>query len=137
MQVKDLYTAKKTGPYYYTLGIHWRGYAAYFAGILINIVGFVGAVTAPTGGPEVPVGAQYLYQLNFFCGFIISSSVYWTLCKLFPVPATSDTWQEVGDLIEDPSLADGSESEAYDEEVMGKSKIAEEERYHREPSEVV
>jgi NCS1 family nucleobase:cation symporter-1 len=117
LQVKDLYSAKKSGPYYYTFGFHWRGYAAYLSGILINIVGFVGAVTAPTGGKPVPMGAQYLYNLNFFCGFIVSSGVYYALHRLSPVPAASETWMEVGDAIEDLALADGSESEVFDGEV--------------------
>lgn len=54
LQTRDLYSALKTGPYYYTLGIHWRGYVAYVCGILINVVGFAGAV-----GAKVPVGATY------------------------------------------------------------------------------
>ena len=33
----------------------------YIAGILINVVGFAGAVGTP-----VPKGAQYIYNLNFF-----------------------------------------------------------------------
>ncbi|KAF7925262.1 hypothetical protein BELL_0385g00130 [Botrytis elliptica] len=110
LQVRNLYSAKKTSPYYYTAGIHWRGYAAYIAGILINIVGFVGAI-----GKKVPIGATYIYNLNFFCGFIVASSVYWILCKFFPVPATSDVWMEVGEEIDDPSMAynaeEGSEFE--------------------------
>lgn len=91
LEVKELYDGRKTGPYYYTFGIHWRAYAAYIAGILINVVGFAGAI-----GRKVPVGATYIYNVNFFAGFIISSGMYWGLCKLFPIPATSDTWNEVG-----------------------------------------
>ncbi|KAG4031884.1 hypothetical protein MFRU_008g02380 [Monilinia fructicola] len=117
LQVRNLYSAKKTSPYYYTFGIHWRGYAAYIAGILINIVGFVGAI-----GKEVPIGATYIYKLNFFCGFIISGGTYWILCQLFPVAATSDTWMEVGEEIDDPSMAYSAEegSEFDGEGEMGK-----------------
>ncbi|KAF2681804.1 hypothetical protein K458DRAFT_309189 [Lentithecium fluviatile CBS 122367] len=116
LQIKDLYSGKKTGPYYYTFGIHWRGYAAYIAGILINVVGFAGAI-----GKEVPIGAKHIYDLNFFAGFIISSGVYYGLCRFFPIPATSDTWLEVGDEITEISVAYHTDSEnagAYDEEVM-------------------
>ncbi|KAI9812869.1 MAG: hypothetical protein M1827_004387 [Pycnora praestabilis] len=113
-QIKDLYSAQKTGPYYFWYGFHWRGYAAYIAGILINIVGFVGAI-----GKPVPIGAQYIYRLNFFCGFIVASGSYYLLCRFFPIPACSEHWLEVGDEIIDPSLAydAGSGSDAYDEEV--------------------
>lgn len=70
------------------------------AGILINVVGFAGAI-----GREVPVGATYIYDLNYFCGFIISAAMYWVLCKMFPIPACSDHWLEVGDAIDDVHLA--------------------------------
>ncbi|ESZ90855.1 uracil permease [Sclerotinia borealis F-4128] len=115
LQVRNLYSAKKTSPYYYTLGIHWRGYAAYIAGILINIVGFVGAI-----GKDVPAGATYIYKLNFFCGFIIAASMYWILCTLFPIPATSDRWMEVGDEIVDSSMAYSAEEGSEFEGEMGK-----------------
>jgi NCS1 family nucleobase:cation symporter-1 len=114
LQIKDLYSGKKTGPYYYTLGVHWRGYAAYIAGVLINIVGFVGAI-----GKKVPAGASRIYDLNFFAGFLVASISYWVLCKISPIPATSDTWLEVGDEILDPSFAyHDSDNEHYDEEIM-------------------
>lgn len=112
LEVRHLYSAKKTSPYHYTHGFHWRAFASYFAGILINIVGFVGAVREPTGGKPVPLGAQYIYNLNYFCGFIVSSTVYYCLCRLSPIPATSAVWNEVGDLFdEDPNLADASDDE--------------------------
>lgn len=116
LDIKELYDARKTGPYFYTFGVHWRAYAAYISGILINVVGFAGAI-----GRDVPAGATYIYNLNFFCGFIVSSGMYWGLCKLFPVPATSDHWMEVGDEITDISLAyDGRSGQEFDEEaVMG------------------
>jgi nucleobase:cation symporter-1, NCS1 family len=41
--VEDLYHARKKGWYYYTFGFNWRAYAAYIAGILINVVGFAGS----------------------------------------------------------------------------------------------
>jgi NCS1 family nucleobase:cation symporter-1 len=118
LQIKDLYSAKTTGPYYYMSGFHWRGYAAYIFGILINIVGFVGAI-----GKSVPMGATYIYRFNFFCGFIVASFSYWALCRVSPIPATSDVWMEVGDQIEDPSLAYDGEGSDYDEDSAGKDGV--------------
>lgn len=92
LQIRDLYSPTKTGPYYYNFGINWRAYVAYIAGILINVVGFAGAV-----GASVPIGATYIYNVNFFGGFIVASSVYCLLCRVFTVPATSDVWAEVDD----------------------------------------
>jgi NCS1 family nucleobase:cation symporter-1 len=103
LDIKALYSARKTDPYFYSMGFSWRAYAAYFAGILINIVGFAGAV-----GREVPVGAQYIYNVNYFSGVIISGGVYWMLTTLFPVPATSDRWNEV-DIDTEISVAYGQE----------------------------
>jgi NCS1 family nucleobase:cation symporter-1 len=108
LQIRDLYNAEKDGPYYATYGIQWRGWAAYLCGILINVVGFAGAVGTP-----VPIGADYIYRLNFFTGFIVSAVVYYVLCKFFPVPALSPTgkWCEVGDQIRNPSLVYGMDAE--------------------------
>lgn len=100
LEIKELYDARQSGPYYFMCGFHWRGYAAYISGILINVVGFAGAV-----GREVPIGATYVYNLNFFCGFIVSCGMYWGLCRLFPIPACSQRWMEVGDEIDDVRLA--------------------------------
>ncbi|KAH7319845.1 permease for cytosine/purines, uracil, thiamine, allantoin-domain-containing protein [Stachybotrys elegans] len=111
LELKELYDGRKTGPYYYTFGIHWRAYAAYVSGILINVVGFAGAI-----GRDVPMGATYIYRVNFFAGFIVASSMYWGLCKLFPIPATSDTWMEVGEEIDDLRVAYDSGSQDFDEE---------------------
>lgn len=55
LEVKELYDARKSGPYFFTFGINWRAYAAYIGGILINVVGFAGAV-----GRDVPAGATYV-----------------------------------------------------------------------------
>lgn len=112
LQIKDLFSAKKNSPYYFDFGFNWRAYVAYIAGILINIVGFVGAI-----GKEVPIGAQYIYNLNFFCGFIVSSGTYYLIHRFIsPVPAASEVWMEVGGEIIDPSFAYGPDSSDYDEE---------------------
>jgi NCS1 family nucleobase:cation symporter-1 len=116
LQIKELYSARKSAPYYFTFGVHWRAYVAYIAGILINIVGFVGAI-----GKTVPIGATYIYNINFFAGFTVASVSYWSLCKLFPIPATSDVWMEIGDEIIDPSLAytdDNSDVENVSADVL-------------------
>ncbi|CEO59435.1 Putative Uracil transporter (Eurofung) [Penicillium brasilianum] len=103
LDIKALYSGRKTDPYYYTLGFSWRAYAAYFAGILINIVGFAGAV-----GRDVPVGAQYIYNINYFTGVLVSGGTYWILTRIFPIPATSDRWNEVDiDDIEEYGVAYG------------------------------
>ncbi|KAJ5752835.1 Uracil permease [Penicillium odoratum] len=104
LDIKALYSARNTDPYYFTYGFSWRAYTAYICGILINIVGFVGQV-----GPEVPIGAQYIYNISYFSGFIVSGGMYWILCLLFPIPATSDKWNEVDIDYEDVTVAYGQD----------------------------
>lgn len=90
LDIKALYSGRNTEPYYYTFGFSWRAYTAYFCGIIVNIVGFAGAV-----GCNVPIGAQYIYNVNYFSGVLVSGIVYLALTWFFPVPATSATWNEV------------------------------------------
>lgn len=105
LQVKELYDARSSAPYHFWHGINPRAYAAYVAGILINVVGFAGAV-----GREVPAGATYVYNFNYFGGFFVSAAVYWVICRFFPMPATSDNWMELGDF-DDVSIAHVSGSQ--------------------------
>ncbi|KAI1348249.1 permease for cytosine/purines, uracil, thiamine, allantoin-domain-containing protein [Xylaria sp. FL0043] len=111
--VKELYDPRRSSPYYFAYGFNWRAYAGYIAGILINVVGFVGAVN----GGKVPIGATYIYNVNYFAGFIVSALTYWVCCKLSPIPACSDKWLEVGDQIEDVTLA-------YDDNASATGSIA-------------
>lgn len=66
---------------YNRFGCNWRAYVAYICGILPNITGFVGA----TGTHKVPIGAEYVYRINFFCGFISAFVIYAALCYLSPI----------------------------------------------------
>ena len=111
LDLRGLYSAQASSPYFYWYGWSWRGYTAYICGILINIVGFVGAV-----GKKVPIGAQYIYRLDFFAGFIVAAVVYWILCRFFPVPAVSDKWMEVGDEADRNFSVVYIDSHGFDEE---------------------
>ncbi|TCD70712.1 hypothetical protein EIP91_002088 [Steccherinum ochraceum] len=98
-RVKDLYSTRRDGWYWYTYGINFRAYAAYIAGILINVVGFAGAT-----GRVVPVAATHIYEMSFFTGFGVSSLVYWTLNYLFPVPGASSRFEERDESTEDEEV---------------------------------
>ena len=43
----------------------------------------------------MPANGTVVYNINFFGGFIVSCGVYWLLCKIWKIPATSKTWREV------------------------------------------
>lgn len=123
-ELHNLYSADARGPYYGVYGFQWRGWAGYISGILINVVGFAGAC-----GVAVPKGATYIYNINFFAGFLVSAGVYIALCTIWPVPATSPTgaWLEVHDVVEtDATLIAGKDAgDAYaprDDEVESGTK---------------
>ncbi|KAB8279470.1 permease for cytosine/purines, uracil, thiamine, allantoin-domain-containing protein [Aspergillus minisclerotigenes] len=109
LRVKELYTAQEGSAYRFVYGFSWQAYASYIAGILVNIVGFAGAV-----GRKVPVGAQYIYNVNYFSGIVVSALMYYILTRFFPVPATSSTWSEVDQDVDSLSIAYGQEVDAYD-----------------------
>lgn len=88
--IKDLYSGEKESVYRFSYGFSWQAYASYLSGLLINIVGFAGAV-----GRDVPVGAQYIYNVNYLSGFIVSFVMYFIITRFFPIIATSTTWNEV------------------------------------------
>ncbi|KAG1736145.1 permease for cytosine/purines, uracil, thiamine, allantoin-domain-containing protein [Suillus paluster] len=88
--VADLYVTRKGSWYWYNYGFNPRAYAAYVAGILINVVGFVG----DTGVP-VPVAATHIFDLSFFTGFGTSGIVYYILNRIFTVPGASDIFEEI------------------------------------------
>ncbi|KAB8073149.1 permease for cytosine/purines, uracil, thiamine, allantoin-domain-containing protein [Aspergillus leporis] len=109
LRIKDLYTARKGSAYRHVYGFSWQAYTSYLSGILVNIVGFAGAV-----GRKVPVGAQYIYNINYFSGFVVSAVMYYALTRFFPIPATSPTWSEVDEDVDSLSVAYGQEVDQYD-----------------------
>ncbi|EEQ41460.1 NCS1 nucleoside transporter family protein [Clavispora lusitaniae] len=81
LNVWHLYSFTPESNYAYnSLGVNWRAYVAYICGILPNIVGFVGAC-----GVSIPIGAQYIYNLSYFAGYIVSFTIYALLCFFWPV----------------------------------------------------
>ncbi|OBT82515.1 hypothetical protein VE02_09590 [Pseudogymnoascus sp. 03VT05] len=107
LDLDQLYSADKNGAYYGICGVSWIGYTAYMCGLLINFVGFVGAI-----GVKVPIGATYIYNFNYFTGFIVSGAVYWLLSRFFYIPATSATWNEVKYHGAEQSAAEAKDLEA-------------------------
>jgi len=100
-RVKDLYSTRRDGWYWYTYGINFRAYAAYIAGIVINVVGFAGAT-----GHTVPITATHIYEMSFFTGFGVSSLLYWSLNHFFPVPGASVKFEEVDESAGDEDVLD-------------------------------
>lgn len=112
LELGNLYSAKPESPYFYTRGWHWRAYAAYIAGIFVNLAGFADAV----GMKGIPIAAVYVYRVNFFAGLIVSGSIYHLLCRVFPTPASTDGCYQVGVVYDRPFGVVFIEGEAYDAE---------------------
>ncbi|KAL0960035.1 hypothetical protein HGRIS_011683 [Hohenbuehelia grisea] len=120
-RVRDLYRADKDGWYWYTFGFNFRAYAAYVAGILINVVGFAGAT-----GRDVPLAATRIYQMSFFTGFGVSSVIYYALNYVFPVPGANRKFEEK-DISEeeDAEVSDGDHDESgYKGDHKDKSRVS-------------
>lgn len=85
LNVPELYTLNRSASYWYKAGLNPRAYIAYLAGILINIVGFAGAV-----GADVSEAAIHVYRLAPFTGSLVALVFYLAGCYLFPPPGYVD-----------------------------------------------
>ncbi|KAL4079373.1 permease for cytosine/purines, uracil, thiamine, allantoin-domain-containing protein [Scleroderma citrinum] len=111
--VAHLYATNRDTWYWYTYGVNFRAYIAYIAGILINVVGFAGAI-----GHKVPLVATRIYELSFFTGFGVSSIVYYVLNRLYPVIGAAERFEEVDvsgyEAVSASGLRQGGEDEAME-----------------------
>ncbi|KZT63321.1 putative allantoin permease [Daedalea quercina L-15889] len=81
-KVPDLYIGGKQSIYWYSRGVNWRAFVAFFSGVAPCITGFVGSVS----NHPVPLAATHIYDINYIVGFGISFVLNWALHALFPVP---------------------------------------------------
>jgi NCS1 family nucleobase:cation symporter-1 len=44
--------------------------------------------------PQVPIGAVYIYRVNYFSGLLVSMATYYVLCRFRPVAVASSAWLE-------------------------------------------
>lgn len=109
--IQDLYSGEKDSVYRFHYGFSWQAYASYLSGIIINIVGFAGEV-----GRDVPIGAEYIYKVNYISGFIVSAVMYYILTRIAPVVATSATWNEVNN-----DLSEGQDIDSEEIHTTGKA----------------
>jgi NCS1 family nucleobase:cation symporter-1 len=78
--IPELY--KPGGIYWFTGGLNWRAFVAYFLGMWPALPGFVNAVS----GLEVAVTWRRFYQISFFFGYFVSGGLFLLFSKLFPPP---------------------------------------------------
>lgn len=128
----DLYSLRKDGWYYYTYGVNFRAYAAYIAGIIINVVGFAGAsesFVSPfiflstkylIAGRTVPIAATRIYEMSFFTGFGVSAIVYYLLNVAFPVPGKYANFEEIDVSEEEVKVTSDDVSSQLEEDIDNK-----------------
>lgn len=92
MRINDLYSAEKSGWYWYTWGINWRGYLGYLVGFACNAPGFINSINPNI---HVSVGAQRVYYLSWITGTGISGLVYYLACLASPPPGMNRTFMEI------------------------------------------
>ncbi|KEF56084.1 uncharacterized protein A1O9_07665 [Exophiala aquamarina CBS 119918] len=80
LKVPDLYTASKSGAYYFNHGWNFRAYIAYVVAICPNFPGFLGNMGVP-----MPLGVTRLYYFAYPIGLIVSFGTFW-LCNIIWKP---------------------------------------------------
>ncbi|GJN94389.1 hypothetical protein Rhopal_007469-T1 [Rhodotorula paludigena] len=85
----DLYHRRKEGTYWYTYGLNWRAFVAYFLGVGCNFAGFLNNL-----GVIHNTKLQRSYYFAIFSTTFVAGGSYWLLTRLFPQPNMRDSWSE-------------------------------------------
>ncbi|KZO90997.1 hypothetical protein CALVIDRAFT_542160 [Calocera viscosa TUFC12733] len=80
IRIWDAYTSNPGSTYMYFHGFNLNAVIAYFSGMIIPFVGFIG-----TFGVSVPDGATRLDDLGWYISSIVAGLMYVILCKIFPL----------------------------------------------------
>lgn len=91
-RIADLYSLSKSGWYWYTWGINWRAYVAYFSGFAVNAPGFIHTINENI---NVSLGMQRVYYLSWITGTGISALIYVICCLISPPPGMNRNFQEI------------------------------------------
>lgn len=80
MDLAWLYTADRSGKFWYTYGINWRAVVAYLVGIGINFAGFLNNM----GKLDVSIGVQRSFYFAFITSGTGAGLTYYLLARFFP-----------------------------------------------------
>lgn len=80
IHIADAYTSAPGSRYMYFHGFNLNAVIAYFCGLIIPFLGFVG-----TFGVSVPIGATKLDELGWYISAVVAGTVYVTLCRVRPL----------------------------------------------------
>ncbi|KAK5118455.1 hypothetical protein LTR62_002969 [Meristemomyces frigidus] len=104
------------GIYWFTGGVNWRAFLAYFLGMWPALPGFVNAVS----GIPMNTTLQKFYQISFFFGYIVSALLFWTFNKLSPPPGLG---VQVNFDIDGSGIIDGESVDAEKETMVTESTV--------------
>ncbi|BGP36747.1 hypothetical protein JCM10449v2_000649 [Rhodotorula kratochvilovae] len=77
VDIRNLYSP--TGPYAYTWGVNWRGYAAWLGAVAPNLPGLAHAIT-----PSLPDKGWEVYTFGWGLGCVLAIVLYYGICWVFP-----------------------------------------------------
>ena len=52
----------------------------------------------------MPLGVSRFYFFAYWVGLFLSGSIYWLLCKLWPVPVMEERWCEPKDYVREEEM---------------------------------
>lgn len=80
LHVGDLYGAKPSSAYWYTLGFNWRAFLAWSMGLWPLLPGLIREVQGVSDGSAW----DHLYEISYFFGFSVAMLLYWGLSIVSP-----------------------------------------------------
>ena len=81
LHLADLYSSSSLAAYFYTKGFNIWAYAAFVAGFLIPLPGFIGSFGYPIGS-----AATKMFSLGWVLSFVVGGLAYFVLCWIWPMP---------------------------------------------------
>lgn len=81
MNLPDLFRKSPSGRYYFTKGFNIRALAAFIAGFLLPLPGFVASF-----GYDISTAATNMFSLGWALSFAVGGVSYWVICLVFKVP---------------------------------------------------
>ncbi|RSH95479.1 hypothetical protein EHS25_000571 [Saitozyma podzolica] len=82
LDLKWLYTADRSGPYYYTYGVNWRAITAYVVGAGVNFTGFLQAMGLKSLASNIALTHSYYFA--FLTTGVAAGLTYYLLAVIFP-----------------------------------------------------
>lgn len=87
VKLTDLYSTDPSRIYWYLHGFNLRAYTAWIIGFVPLLPGFIAHINKSI---VVPRGATNIYYLAFPAGLLVSGTVYFAICAIWPMPGLGE-----------------------------------------------